>query len=68
MLFILESMKRLGLRTAARRLISRSSVEPQFNLADPFSRVWPKGFDTGMVLLRPGQSTAWSVIWRVFTI
>jgi aldose 1-epimerase len=43
-------------------------VEPQFNLADPFSEVWPKGFDTGMVLLGPGQSTAWSVEWRIFTV
>ncbi len=43
-------------------------VEPQFNLADPFSAVWPKGFDTGMVLLRPGQSTAWSVSWSVFAV
>lgn len=43
-------------------------VEPQFNLADPFSGVWPKGFDTGMVLLGPGQVTAWSVVWRIFAI
>lgn len=34
-------------------------VEPQFNLADPFGDVWPKGFDTGMAWLQPGETVAY---------
>src|SRR5581483_7475727 len=30
-------------------------VEPQFNLADPFSPVWPPDMNTGMVILTPGR-------------
>jgi galactose mutarotase-like enzyme len=35
-------------------------VEPQFNLADPYSKVWGKR-KTGMVLLNPGESVTYSV-------
>jgi galactose mutarotase-like enzyme len=41
-------------------------VEPQFNLADPFSKIWSKGTDTGMVVLEPGQSVTYSVRLEVF--
>jgi galactose mutarotase-like enzyme len=41
------------------------AVEDQFNFADPFSNVWGK-MDTGMVTLKPGQSTKWHVRFRVF--
>lgn len=37
-----------------------AAVEPQFNLADPFSPIW-KGRDTGMVTLQPGQSVTYRV-------
>lgn len=37
-----------------------AAVEPQFNLADPFSAIW-KGRDTGMVTLQPGQSVTYRV-------
>lgn len=37
------------------------AIEPQFNLADPFSSVWG-GRDTGMVLLAPGQSVDYRVV------
>jgi aldose 1-epimerase len=43
-------------------------VEPQFNWADPFSSVWPPGSDTGMVVLRPGESVTWAVRWELFVI
>jgi galactose mutarotase-like enzyme len=41
------------------------AIEDQFNFADPFSKIW-KGMDTGMVTLKPGQSTKWHVRLRVF--
>jgi galactose mutarotase-like enzyme len=37
------------------------AVEPQFNLADPYSPLWPPGTDTGMVMLAPGDATVWKV-------
>ena len=37
------------------------AVEPQFNLADPYSPAWPPGTDTGMVMLDPGGATTWQV-------
>ena len=42
------------------------ALEQQYNFGDPFSTVW-KGKDTGMVTLKPGQSTTWSVRLRLFT-
>ena len=36
-------------------------IEPQFNWADPFSPVWPKDVNTGMVILTPGQEVTWAV-------
>jgi galactose mutarotase-like enzyme len=42
------------------------AVEPQFNLNDPFSRVWGN-IDTGMVNLRPGQSVSWRACIELFT-
>ena len=37
------------------------SIEPQFNLPDPFGREWAKDSDSGMVVLQPGESTQWKV-------
>ena len=42
-------------------------VEPQFNLADPYSDRWPKGVDTGMARLAPGESLAYEVRVEPFT-
>jgi galactose mutarotase-like enzyme len=36
-------------------------VEPQFNLADPYSPVWPAALDTGMARLAPGASLTYDV-------
>lgn len=36
------------------------AFEPQYNFGDPFSAIW-KGRDTGMVVLQPGQDTAYTV-------
>jgi len=36
------------------------AVEPQFNFVDPFGKEWGS-MDTGMVTLKPGQSTRWHV-------
>jgi aldose 1-epimerase len=36
------------------------AVEPQFNFGDPFGKEWG-ATDTGMVTLKPGQSTQWHV-------
>jgi galactose mutarotase-like enzyme len=41
------------------------AVEHQFNFADPFGKEWGSK-DTGMVTLKPGQSTRWHVRLRVF--
>jgi aldose 1-epimerase len=41
-------------------------VEPQFNLADPYNKVWGKR-NTGMVSLQPGQSVTWKVRLELFT-
>lgn len=40
-------------------------VEPQFNLADPYNKIWGKT-DTGMVLLKPGESVSWRVRLELF--
>ncbi len=41
------------------------AVEHQYNLVDPFGKEWGKT-DTGMVTLKPGQSTKWHVRVHVF--
>lgn len=38
-----------------------AAIEEQFNFADPWGKEWPKGMDTGMVTLKPGQSVTWHV-------
>jgi galactose mutarotase-like enzyme len=44
---------------------SFAAIEHQYNLADPFGQEWGST-DTGMVTLKPGQSTKWHVRLRVF--
>ena len=41
------------------------AVEDQFNFADPFGKEWGS-MDTGMVTLKPGQSTRWHVRLHVY--
>lgn len=41
------------------------AIEDQFNFANPFGKEWGS-MDTGMVTLKPGQSTRWNVRLRVF--
>src|SRR6202048_715620 len=41
------------------------AMEPQFNLADPYSKVWGKT-DTGMVMLQPGASVSWHIRMELF--
>ncbi len=41
------------------------AVEDQYNFADPFGAEWGK-MDTGMVTLKPGQSTRWHVRVKVY--
>jgi galactose mutarotase-like enzyme len=41
------------------------AIEHQFNFADPFGSEW-HGMNTGMVTLKPGQSTKWHVRLKVF--
>ena len=42
-------------------------VEPQYNLTDPFNKhVW-RDLDTGVVWLKPGESTTWHVRLELFT-
>lgn len=42
------------------------AVEEQYNFGDPFGKEW-KSMDTGMVTLKPGQSTTWKVRLELFT-
>lgn len=41
------------------------AIEHQYNFADPFGKEWDTR-DTGMVTLKPGQTTRWHVRLRVF--
>jgi galactose mutarotase-like enzyme len=41
------------------------AIEHQYNFGDPFGKVWGST-DTGMVTLKPGQTTKWHVRLRVF--
>jgi galactose mutarotase-like enzyme len=41
------------------------AIEHQYNYADPFGKEW-KGTNTGMVTLKPGQSTLWHVRLHLF--
>jgi aldose 1-epimerase len=41
------------------------AFEPQFNWADPYSKIW-HGKETGMVVLKPGQSVTYEVALRLF--
>ena len=42
------------------------AIEPQFNLPDPYNQNWGDA-DTGMILLKPGQSVSWRVRLELFT-
>lgn len=44
------------------------ALEPQFNWADPFGKVWTPGTDAGMVRLAPGQSTTYKVRTEVLDL
>jgi galactose mutarotase-like enzyme len=44
------------------------AVEPQFNLADPYSDVWSDGTDTGMARIAPGASLDYDVRVEAFTL
>jgi galactose mutarotase-like enzyme len=43
-------------------------VEPQYNLADPYSPAWPKDVDTGMAQLGPGASLTYEVRLTAFAL
>lgn len=43
-------------------------VEPQFNLADPYSALWPEGADTGMAHLKPGEELTYEVRVSAFAL
>lgn len=44
------------------------AIEPQFNWTDPFSPIWSKDVNTGMVILQPGQEVTWAVRLELFTM
>jgi aldose 1-epimerase len=43
------------------------AIEHQYNFGDPFGKEW-NGMDTGMVTLKPGESTTWHVRIKVFAM
>jgi aldose 1-epimerase len=42
------------------------AIEPQFNLVDPLSDLWPREVNTGMVTLEPGASVRYRVRLELF--
>ena len=42
------------------------AIEPQFNLPDPYNKNWGNT-NTGMVVLKPGESVSWRVRLELFT-
>jgi galactose mutarotase-like enzyme len=44
------------------------SIDPQFNYNDPFGREWAKDEDTGMVILKPGQTVQWKIRLEIFAL
>jgi galactose mutarotase-like enzyme len=44
------------------------AIEPQFNLADPFSDIWPAGVNTGIARLAPGQALTYQVRVEPFSL
>lgn len=45
---------------------SIAAIEPQFNLAEPYSGIWGREADNGMVVLQPGQPVTYSVRVELF--
>jgi galactose mutarotase-like enzyme len=44
------------------------AIEPQYNLSDPYDKkVWHNQ-DTGIVYLKPGQSTTWHVQFAIYEL
>jgi galactose mutarotase-like enzyme len=44
------------------------AIEPQYNLSDPFDKkVWGH-HDTGVIYLKPGQSTTWHVQFAIYKL
>jgi aldose 1-epimerase len=41
-------------------------VEPRFNYDDPFGKEWPKDEDTGMAVVKPGQSAQFRIRLEIF--
>lgn len=44
------------------------TIRAQMNYDDPFSRVWPKDEDTGVVVLAPGQSVQWKARLEIVSL
>lgn len=44
------------------------SIDPRFNYDDPFGHEWPKGEDTGMDVLQPGQTAQWKIRLEIFSL
>jgi aldose 1-epimerase len=44
------------------------SIDPRFNVDDPFGREWAKDEDTGIVVLQPGQSVQWKIRLEIFSL
>jgi len=44
------------------------SIEPQYNLDDPFGSEWKTESDAGMVVLQPGKTTEWKTRLELFSL
>jgi aldose 1-epimerase len=42
------------------------SIDPQYNLPDPFGKEWNGDTNSGMVMLAPGQTTEWKVRLEIY--
>ena len=43
------------------------TISPRFNYDDPFGREW-NNEDTGMAVLRPGQTAQWKIRLEIFAV
>jgi galactose mutarotase-like enzyme len=44
------------------------TIDPMSNYDDALGREWPKGEDTGTVVLQPGQSMQWNIRLEIFPL
>ncbi|GAC1422911.1 MAG: hypothetical protein NVSMB62_19050 [Acidobacteriaceae bacterium] len=57
-----------AIHVTARRNEKYISIEPRFNVDDPFGREWGHDEQTGMAVLQPGQTAQWQIRLELFSL